>query len=168
MALHLDEIIENVGVVRHRIQTVSARILHLDKLCGGEQRAQRYQHNVEVFVDSGSVQVEDEYGMMHCLIANVQTVSNTAQPVNKSLSRVQVVLPRVQFRNSCQAVSMHLLDGARKWDLCLVDNLCFSDCLLETPICLMENKKSVKQYSPVFDQRHKLRIIRPTNQLTPR
>jgi hypothetical protein len=55
--LHIDYIIETVLVLGGRIQTICARVLHLDKLRTSKQRTERCKYDVEVSSNATRIDV---------------------------------------------------------------------------------------------------------------
>ena len=64
--------------------------------------------------------------MVNGLIADIQTVTNAAEPVYQSLSRLQVALVRVQYAYSQFSILVHLLNCTRNWNLSLIAYMCLS------------------------------------------
>lgn len=75
--------------------------------------------------------------MVNSLITDIQTVTNAAQPIYQSLSRLQVALVWVQNTDSQLGILVHLLNCARDWNLSLIAYMCLSYSLSDSALRLI-------------------------------
>ena len=65
--------------------------------------------------------------MVHCLIADIQTVADPAEPIDQGLPLRQIIMIRVQLLGRPQRIPVHALNGAEQRDLGLVADVTFTD-----------------------------------------
>ena len=85
--------------------------------------------------------------MVHCLIADIQTVANATEPINQCLSRLQVVLVWLQVLNRAAGIYLHLLQGTSEGNLSLVAYVALPDAFHEFSTTLQAVKNGEKLLS---------------------
>ena len=69
--------------------------------------------------------------MMHCLVADIQTVTDAAQPVHQRLPLRKVALVGIEHAHGLRRVVVHPLDGRAERNLGFVAHMRLPDCSLQ-------------------------------------